>query len=313
MRYIIILLLTVSIGCGKKLPKSVKDKQAIKKDIAKPVTLKKGESLALAVKNPDLFPEYNVKVYEYLNQDSLFKKINGAADGYISNHGFVGCGYVELKHKLEDITLILWVYDMDRAINAFGIYSSELNQKANFINVGTEGYLTDQGIVFWKNKYYIKIDLQSDKDKAIIISLAKAINKIIHSDSDVLKKFDIFPKENRVDHGERFYYGNFGGQSYFRDVYEVKYKSGKVGSPDKIFLTFVKDIKAKEILRKYKDYLSSELTGIKSIGKGFYAIDKLEDKPILLSIGSNHLIGILGFSNLDNQKKVLRRIIKNIN
>ena len=57
------------------------------------------------------------------------------------------------------------------------------------------------------------------------MGIAGKLDNMIQDDSSALKNYEIFPLKNRLNKGERFYKGNYNGQSYFTNVDEVGYKS----------------------------------------------------------------------------------------
>ncbi len=315
---LIFLLMILNLACSKKQPKSIEKQEAVKKEIKskKLVTVAANESLAKAVKNPALFPGYEISKYDYLDQTRLFEKINGNADGYIKNHGFLGCGYLELKSKVNNMAVIIYLMDMDKGIQAYGIYSNELNPKVKFMTIGTEGYFTRQGLNFWKNKYYVKLELQGktkpEESQKILRDLANSLAKLISTDDSILNIFKLFPQNNRLRHGEKYYKGNYSGQAYFKNVYEVEYQAKKEDSENKIFITFVQDEKeAQEILKQYKSFLQDDgLKSVKKLKNGFSAKYTLEDdKRLLFLTGKNYLLGILGFADEKEQLKLADAII----
>ncbi len=305
-------------SCEKKKPKSIQDKEALKKEMDKSsseVKYSGTESLAKVIKDLKLFPEYKIDKYEYLDQDSLYKKINGAADGYVKNHGFVGCGYLELKHKLEDVPVILYVMDMGIGIHGYGIYSNERNINYHFVKIGTEGYFDKKGLTFWKNKYYVKIELQGKMDKekssALLTTLAGRIAKIIPDDQSILKVFENFPKEGRIERGDIFYMANYDASEHLNDVYEVKYKSS-----NKKALVFLSQNKNKnDAIDRVKKYIKElNLNGLKTIQpdkdiQGFIGTEPVEKYKITILQSGKNIAGIKGFSK-DDHKKMAEAMIQ---
>jgi len=54
-------------------------------------------------------------------------------------------------------SIIIDVYDMTTPENAFGIYSLNRYQDANYVSIGNEGILTGTNLDCWKGNYYCKV------------------------------------------------------------------------------------------------------------------------------------------------------------
>lgn len=309
-----IILTFTLINCKEKQPKSVIEKKELEKEVnQKPIEIKltDTESLAQEVKKRELFPEYNISNYEFLNQDELYKKINGAADGYVKNHGFKGCGYLELSHKIDKTPVIIYVYDMDKGIQGFGIYSSERQSSYNFVNIGNEGYYYPQGLRFWKNKYYINIELQGDseKGKALLEELGNRLAKMIPNDNTILRPFAYFPKEGRVEKADQYYKNNYASIGKFSHVYEAKYKIGE-NTASLIFSQFDNVDDINKALESFKEL--NDIKAFEKKGNSYFAVDPLEKKRYYFEIKDKTLFGAFGFSDENLEKEKIESLKHNL-
>ena len=315
---VLILMMALS-SCGSKEPVSVKKRKALEKEISgsqADVKLSSSESLAYSIKNQALFREYSIEKYDHLDQNSLFEKINGAADGYVKNHGFKGCGYLELKHKLEGVPVIIYVMDMDKGIQGFGVYSSERNRENEFVKVGSEGYFSHSGLTFWKGKYYVKVELQKKMDKEkgrkLLLSLGERIAKQIPDDGLALAGFQSLPVDRRLDKGLKYYMANYEGLKSFGDVYEASYNVGKKDSPGMVFRsTFKSGKEVKVAIENYvKNMRLKPLEGSKSVLGGELLVyqDTIEKSRVVFFVKGRWLYGIKGFSDGAEESGIIKEI-----
>ncbi|MDH5681335.1 MAG: hypothetical protein OEZ36_07105 [Spirochaetota bacterium] len=315
-----ILMLALAVtSCGSKEPASVKKRKSLEKEISgsnSQVKLSPNESLSYTIKNQALFREYNIEKYDHLDQNSLFEKINGAADGYVKNHGFKGCGYLELKHKLDNVPVIIYVMDMDKSVQGFGIYSSERNRENEFVKVGSEGYFSHSGLSFWKAKYYVKVELQKKMDKEkgrkLLLSLGERIARQIPEDNRALAGFSELPEGKRLDKGLKYYMANYEGLNEFRDVYEASYNAGKKDSPAMVFRSTFKSGKAaKAAIEKYvKNMRLRLLEGSKSVLGGELLVyqDTIEKSRVVFFLKGQWLYGVKGFSGGTEESEMIKEI-----
>jgi hypothetical protein len=91
-----------------------------------------------------------VQIYD---KKTIFDYIDGAAEIYFA-YDFNKVASAEYKN--EQTSIIIDVYEMLSPDSAFGIYSLNRYQDANYVNIGNEGLLTGTSLDFWKGKYYCK-------------------------------------------------------------------------------------------------------------------------------------------------------------
>jgi len=92
-----------------------------------------------------------VSIYD---KKTIFDYIDGAAELYLA-YGFAKVASAEYKNGQTSI--MIDVYDMAIPENAFGVYSLNRYQEANYVSIGNEGILTDANLDFWKGNYYCKV------------------------------------------------------------------------------------------------------------------------------------------------------------
>ncbi len=187
---------------------------------------------------------------DFYDAETLFEYIDGASEAYLA-YDFQGLLVAQYsREKGGEPLLTLEIYDMGRLENAFGIYSAERPQEANFINIGIEGYLEGGALYFFINRYYIKIlcFLESkEADDAALLFGQEVVKRIPERGSwPTLLAF--FPSQGIVPHSQKFILRNFLGFSYLNHGYQVSYKRDAVSF--EAFLIQAKGAEEAEIIEK---------------------------------------------------------------
>jgi hypothetical protein len=96
---------------------------------------------------------------------NLYEIIDGEAELYLSN----GCrelgSLLYYNGSAEDTFFVVDIYDMGDPLNAFGLYSGFRHPDYRFEAIGTEGFVSDFGIKFYKGEYYVDVKLSDFSEK----------------------------------------------------------------------------------------------------------------------------------------------------
>ncbi|HGE71841.1 TPA: hypothetical protein ENX78_13450 [Candidatus Poribacteria bacterium] len=148
---IITIFLVIISGCAKQelkditpLTKSIADKPVSVDEIVNIISFSENEIANWKLLSP-------VKIYD---KKTIFDYIDGAAEIYFA-YDFVRVATAE--YKKGDVSILIDAYELLSSNSAFGIYSLNRYQDANYVNIGNEGILTGVALDFWKDKYYCKV------------------------------------------------------------------------------------------------------------------------------------------------------------
>lgn len=192
---------------------------------------------------------------EFYSADNLYEKINGKAEQY-HDYNVVGLQTVTFVEKDGNRFADLYVYDMGKPINAFGIFSAIRSPGENPVDLGQDGYKSD-GYFFWKGKYYVQVVL-SDSGEDIenfALKLAKDVASKIDKLPLEIWVSDKFPEENLVPNSIQYFKKEALNLSFLNDVYVSIYE--KDGTEIKAFLSKRNDQQeAEKIFESYREYLS---------------------------------------------------------
>jgi hypothetical protein len=212
-----------------------------------------------------VFPQlkgYKIKTdYPVYLPDNLWDFINGAADNYLAN-GFVDLHVAE--YKKGKAVIKLEVYRHSENTLAFGIYSSERSPSFRFMSLGTQGYVADGSINFFKGNYYVKIRTYSKKEKVLQAeeTLANRVAGMLTGEAAMPAMLTQFPAEGRKFNEETFINESVLGHSFLNKAFKAVYQ---VGSDE--FSIFISDASSPEAAKKTAEiYIAS--TGISPVETG---------------------------------------------
>ncbi|MBD3180970.1 hypothetical protein GF312_01690 [Candidatus Poribacteria bacterium] len=152
--FLLILHIFILTGCAAKVQES------------------KPETTGTGIK--DLFPKDEASIPGWKLRDevivfdkkTIFDHINGAAEAYLAR-GFQLCAAAEYNpadKSSSDEFILVDIYDMAKPEQALDMYKIELYPDANPLDIETvQGYRESSAIIFWKDRYYVKIIASSEE------------------------------------------------------------------------------------------------------------------------------------------------------
>ncbi|MDH5201634.1 MAG: hypothetical protein OEW69_00015 [Nitrospirota bacterium] len=144
------------------------------------------------------------KVNSY-TKDTLYEHINGESELYFP-YGFEIVGSA-LYVKISDpnIALVADIFKMGSLLDAFGIYSNYRIPYAEEIKIGSEGFVTSSQLMFYKDRYFVRLAASGTLtlERAVFVACAEAIAKNLPGESsrpkelEILKIPDVTPKTEK--------------------------------------------------------------------------------------------------------------------
>jgi hypothetical protein len=250
---------------------------------------------------------------QFFEPQNLWEYINGQAEMYI-DYGFQLVVTLEYRSMDGARSMAIEIFQMKNPNHAFGIYAAERSPDDRFINMGAQGYLSENVLNFWKGLYYVKLtSFQMSPDtKEILMMLAGVIAAKIKGTYSEPELFACFPAKNRVQMSERFIPKNFLGQSFLENGYRVEYKNG--GSRYEAFL--VKSAsreKAEEAFVKYEGFLRSQNEKMSSLKREDYQLifAEREKGKAIFHYGS-FVGGVLNSEDLSEAGRIIEEIVQKL-
>jgi hypothetical protein len=108
------------------------------------------------------------------NEKNLYKYINGEAELFYP-YGFKALGTAfYAKGGSPDVGLVADLYEMGSPLDAFGIYSRYRDPEAESIKVGSEGFISESQLMFYKDRYFGRLSPSGTATLARSVFLACA-------------------------------------------------------------------------------------------------------------------------------------------
>lgn len=240
---------------------------------------------------PQLSGYKKVTDYPVFTPDNLWNFINGAADNYLAL-GFVDLHVAEYK-KGKDV-IKLEVYHHKNNTLAFGIYSSERSPSFRFISLGSQGYVADGSINFFKSDYYVKIRTYSKKEKVLQAAqtLAQQVANMLPGEAGMPAAINQFPSEGKKANEETYINESVLGHNFLSNAFRANYEAGNQSFSVYIFDKENPD----EALATVNEYLKATKMEPASEGNGKVVLNDGYNETIFLAWKGNRVVVISGLA-----------------
>lgn len=229
---------------------------------------------------------------------NLFEYINGNADLFKS-YGFMWLVSGKYIHAgLPNAFITVDVYDMAQPINAFGIYSTERAGDIQHLKLGTQGYHRPDLLVFWQDRYLVKISaVGAGKDAAtVMLALAHETAKAIPDPATLPKMLKLLPAQGRIVNTEKYTRQNFLGHAFLANAISAEYQVGK-GRITGFVVEAANPQAANTQVAKLKAFEKAEAKGLATAkiagATGFSVRDPYLGAMVVVASG-NRIIGAYG-------------------
>jgi hypothetical protein len=156
---------------------------------------------------------------------SLWEFINGAAETFMQ-YGFRGVETAELSR--DGTILAVSIYDMGSALNAYGIYRSELPDAAEPLAIGAQAIMSPPyQALMAKDRFYVKVDVYDGAmDDATGRAVLENIAGSLPGSDGMPDEFAALPKKDRVAGSEQFTREAFLGLRELERCLSAEYVGG---------------------------------------------------------------------------------------
>ncbi|NOX97753.1 MAG: hypothetical protein GXO98_06835 [Nitrospirae bacterium] len=250
------------------------------------------------------------------NPGNLYEYIDGAAELYL-DYGFkklVTALY--LYEGKKDYSLIIDVYDMGSELNAFGIHSSYRGSEAQLLEIGSEAYLTDYTLAFYKGKYFVYLQAgnPSGENKTSMKKAAQIVAERIPGQAEQPRELSYLPGENLLKNTSIYVPKGLLGYHFLPGGLQAEYQLGK----EKILLFVGLSPSSREAREAFQGYVEQ----IKKAGKNlafqtglaeeaFFADDSYYGK-VLVARHKRFLVGVVNLQNYKEGESLLKATLKKI-
>lgn len=165
---------------------------------------------------------------EQFSPDTLYEKINGKAELYLSA-GFKRLLCHRMKEEnMEDVGLWMevYVYEMDSSTNAFAVFSRQRRSDGMALDLAEYSYKTQNAVFFTHGEYYVEIVGSASEEKLFpfMYEFVRRFTKNIAVKTKEKKEFDLFPKEGLVPKSISLIPSNAFGYEKLNNIYIAAYK-----------------------------------------------------------------------------------------
>jgi len=246
----------------------------------------------------------------YYNPGTLWNYINGGALPYL-DYGVTDVVTYTLGFE-NGAALTVDIYAMADSLGAFGIFTSESYPDYTYIDLGVEGYTTDESAAFWKDRYYVKIFPPASGAEGLPLErTAHVIDSLIPEGGGIPSWFSRFPLENRNPRSETYTAKNVLGQDFLEQAFSVKYTSGD--TEYQIYLITAPDnATAVDWLDRYRSFIGEygKLHDEKpALGDDGFIGDEEWYGLMVFARSGNWIVGTVGLANRTLAKSYLAGLI----
>jgi hypothetical protein len=223
--------------------------------------------------------------------DNLKDFLDGAAETYLS-YGFVELHIAEYKKGKNVIRLEIYRHN-DHTM-AFGIYSTERSSSFSFMNLGSQGYIAEGAVNFFKGNYYVKVRTYSKNEKTLQAArnLALSTAGMLEGSNDMPQPLTLFPSAGKKANEEMYINQSVLGHKFLNNAFRANYAEG----PDSfsIFILIAKT--PDEAWKSAEAYLA--VTGTEAIesASGKYVLSDEYNGTVFIAWKDNRIVIISGLS-----------------
>jgi hypothetical protein len=250
-----------------------------------------GQAIAQEFSFPELSGYKKNSDFPVFLAASLWDFIDGAAETYIA-YGFIDLHVAEYKKGKNIIKLE--VYRHSDHLMAFGIYSTERSPSFTFMNLGSQGYIADGAVNFYKGNYYVKVRTYSKNEKTMqaVQNLALSTAALLEGSNDIPQPLSLFPPAGKKSNEEMYINQNVLGHNFLNRAFRANYVEGPDSFSVYILLTKTPD----EAWQSAEAYLTS--AGMEAIesASGKYVLSDGYNGTVFLAWKDNRMVIITGLS-----------------
>ncbi|MEN6320373.1 MAG: DUF6599 family protein [Syntrophaceae bacterium] len=151
-------------------------------------------------------------------KDTLFDHINGEAELYFP-YGFeVLATATYMNRSNPEEWVVADVYRMGSLLNAFGIYSNYRRSDAVSIAVGAEGFVSPSQLMFYQDRYFVRLQVTGTTSlkQDIFRACAQTISQNLPFNASRPRELSFFRIPGVVSNSERYIAQSLLGYAFFQ-------------------------------------------------------------------------------------------------
>ncbi len=163
---------------------------------------------------PDPLPGWQIEGKDgHYGAKNLYEYIDGGSELYLSYDFRGAVSRIYVKQGQPDI--LLDIFDMESAKNAFGVFSHARQMIDTSFGQGSQ--YTPGLLQFWKDRYYISIlaSPETEESREAVMTLAQQIDQRISRKGDLPKILKLLPDTGLIDESIRYFHHPAWLNTYF--------------------------------------------------------------------------------------------------
>ena len=246
------------------------------------------------------------------NKDNLFDRINGEAELYFP-YGFeVMASARYTSRQNPQVSIDADVYKMGSLLDAFGMFSNYRRADDPIAAVGAEGSSSSALLLFYQDRYFIRLQAGGtlNLEKDIFLACAQSLSKKLPANIGAPKELEVFALPATVIKSERYYAQSLLGYAFFRRglMAEAMLDNEQVQFfliPEESSAT------ARRAFDQYREYLENAGKKVLATGSSGQAslssVDPLYGGVIIEQKG-RYVVGVIRANNIPAAKKLLEQM-----
>ncbi len=159
----------------------------------------------------------------HFTPEALYDYINGAAP-FICSFGFRSLAQATYRRGADEV--VLDIYDMGSADNAFALFRSQSNVEAAPLDVGTEGAGDEARVEFWQARFYVAASGAAPEARARVAALARDLARGLPPTKAWPAYLGLLPAEGRLARTETYAPADFLGHECLKRAVSARYRLG---------------------------------------------------------------------------------------
>jgi hypothetical protein len=245
--------------------------------------------------------------------DNLWEYINGGAEGYLV-YNFQTVITADYESADGGQQTVVDIYRMADQLCGFGIYSAERNSFAPRVDIGSEGYLTENALHFWQGPYYVKVTAFESGQGEQLEILARAVGAGLDSPAGNPPQIAAFPQEGLQAGSERYMARDVLGHSELKNGFSADYELD--GVEFKLFFILHDEIEqAANSFNVYKQFMEQYSKGVEEPDGMEYPLFTAQDSYYgkVVTIQSGRAVAVtLGLEDTEKVNSCLRQLIEKL-
>jgi hypothetical protein len=251
----------------------------------------------------------NVTLFD---KDGLFDRINGESELYFP-YGFEVLAYARYENKKDPkIAVDADVYTMGSLLDAFGMFANYRRKDAVDAGVGAEGTVTPSQLLFYQDRYLVRLQVTGATTLSpdVFLACARAISKNLPGNVGRPKELDAFMVPAIVKKSERYIAQSLLGYDFFRRGFIADALLN--GALAQVFLVPERSQDAaRKTLDQYRAYLKQSGRNVRMTeAQGRIVLESIDPLygTVLVEQTGRHLIGAIRFTDDMAAKRLIEQL-----